>query len=182
MRTDMSLSLYIQLANGLLATTYGWGEMYCGDVGRPVACAEGAVTASGEILRPLTQATVAVAAPSWVAVPPGGVWVRLRLPGHPCSLVKVTDKMNERWIGVRGWDLTPAAIVKLGGSPHPRWASKVFLCRADKNSRHPIDSRTVAFDSPLPIERFLPCAPVIPSRPRVISSSASRSSHLSSCA
>lgn len=136
----MTLMAYIKLASGLLATTYGHGEMMCGPVDSPRACSYGAVTSSGSTFDP-SNVTAAVAASSAVRIPPSGVRVHLRIvvrePGRPfsagpCKQILITDKMNERWVGVRGWDLTPGAVAYLGGVPSPQWSAKLELCRPEK--------------------------------------------------
>lgn len=142
----MTLMYYIKIASGLLATTYGHGELMCGDVNKPRACAYGATTSNGSMFDP-SDVTAAVAASSVVRVPPSGVRVHVRIvvrePGHPfsagpCKQILITDKMNERWVGVRGWDLTPGAVAYLGGVPSPLWSAKLELCRPEKWMRDKI--------------------------------------------
>lgn len=123
----MTLIDLLMIASGLPATTYGFGEHFCGDVGKPVPCAYGAVTASGEVFDP-SLPTAAIAAPFTLLLKP--TLVRLRIPGGKCRAIRITDKMNPRWIGKRGFDLTPAAVRLLTeGESHPKWSSKVEVCK-----------------------------------------------------
>jgi len=123
----MIINKFIHIANGLIATVYGFGEKNCGDVDKPVKCAVGATTASGLPFDP-AKVIAALAAPSNVRIRPGRI-VHLRLEGSThCVKIKLADKMNERYIGQRGFDLTPAAIVALGSTPHKHWSNRVFIC------------------------------------------------------
>lgn len=154
----MTLIHYIKLASGLLATTYGHGEMMCGPIDKPQACIYGAITSNGSTFDP-DKATAAIAAPSTLRIPPSGVRVHLRIISRdahgrlsfsgPCKLILITDKMNERWIGVRGWDLTPGAVRYLGGTASPMWSATLELCKPEKLVRDPV------FDKLLPVERVL---------------------------
>jgi len=122
----VSLVNYIKLAHGLLATTYGFGEYNCGPTYDPRPCDRSAVTASGERFNP-DSVTAAVAAPDNVLVRPR--YIAMRVDGGSCLLVRVNDKMNPRFIGERGFDLTPAAVEYLTGEPARRdWSGRVYLC------------------------------------------------------
>ena len=91
----MTLTLYILLASMLPSTTYGYGEIMCGDVGKARSCATGAVTASGA--RFDTEVPqVALALPTRLRLK--GRHVRLRVDGGKCHTVALADKMHERWI------------------------------------------------------------------------------------
>lgn len=114
------------LASGLPATVYGYGEQYCGDAHQYRRCEKGAVTASGVGFDP-SLPQVAVAAPSDLLVRP--TWIGLRVLGGPCVKVHLVDKMSPKWVGRRGFDLTPAAVDALtGGKSHKSWSEKVFVC------------------------------------------------------
>jgi hypothetical protein len=114
------------LASGLVSTTYGYNEIFCGDVHRPEACAVGAVTASGVPFDP-SLPQIALAAPSNLRIRP--TWVGIRVQNGPCVMVHLVDKMNPRYVGVRGMDLTPAAVALVTGKPaHPKWSGEVFVC------------------------------------------------------
>lgn len=121
----MLLIKFIILAHGLRATTYGWGGWNCGDIGNPQPCVYGAITASGEVFDPDIP-SAAVAAPSNLHIE--GVWVWLRVDGGPCVKIRVNDKSNPRWIGHRGFDLSPAAVKLLTGQATKYWSGKVYLC------------------------------------------------------
>jgi hypothetical protein len=122
----MSLTAYLLLASMFPSTTYGYGEMMCGDVGKPQPCDSRAVTASGLAFNPETP-QVALALPIRLRLK--AMRVRLRIPGGQCRWVTLADKMNERWIGVRGFDLNPAAQRLLTGRPATSyWSGRVELC------------------------------------------------------
>jgi hypothetical protein len=117
---------FLLLASGLVATTYGYNELMCGDVGKPVPCALGAITASGVPFDP-SLPQVALAAPSNIRI--RATWIYIKAEGQQCKKVHLVDKMNERWIGVRGMDLTPAAVELITGKPASEtWSGKVFVC------------------------------------------------------
>lgn len=120
--------LLVGIASGLLATTYGHGEMMCGPIGKPQACAEGAFTSSGEPFVP-SRPTVAVAAPRGTYVRAQSI--RLKLAGpFPCRRLVLNDKMNPRWIGRRGFDLSPGAVRLLTSRrATPHFAHPVEVCR-----------------------------------------------------
>lgn len=122
----LDILFYIQLSSGLTATTYGYGTMHCGDIGKPVACSLGATTASGEAFDP-DLATAAVFAPSVLRMRP--YVVKLKIVGpFRCQLIRINDKGNPRFIGKRSYDLTPAAVKKLGGRMSKHWSHRVELC------------------------------------------------------
>lgn len=117
---------FIMLASGLVATTYGWKERFCGSPMIPVPCALGAVTASGEIFDP-DLPSVAVPMPENLITRPTYVW--LKIEGGSCKRLRINDKKHWRYIGTGGFDLTPAAVRKLTGSePKRYWSAKVYVC------------------------------------------------------
>jgi hypothetical protein len=119
---------FIVIASGLLATTYGYSEPNCGDIGKPQPCRAGAVTASGEPFNP-AAATAAVAAPTRLRIQ--ARWLKLRVDNGSCEWIFLTDKMNPRYIGERGFDLTPAAVELLTKQPAtPTWSGVVHVCEA----------------------------------------------------
>ena len=121
------VSAYLLVAHGLPSTTYGHSEKNCGHPSAPVACAYGAITATGERFDPSIP-TAALALPASVRIRKNTT-VFMRVEGGKCHPIKVNDKMNHRYVGQRGFDLTPAAVELLTGSPaKPYWSSKVYLC------------------------------------------------------
>lgn len=117
---------FLLLASGLLSTTYGHGEVMCGDVDKPRKCEAGAVTASGIEFDPkLPQ--IAIAAPKNLIVRP--TWIKVRLEDGPCVKVHLVDKMNPRYIGTIGFDLTPKAVELLTGKAATSyWSGRIFVC------------------------------------------------------
>jgi len=123
----MLLTQLLLLASMLTSTTYGHGEMFCGDIGKAVPCSKGAITASGIEFDP-SVAMVAIAAPTKLVL--RAKTIGLRVPGGKCRRVKLADKMNPRYIGVRGFDLTPAAVQLLTGKPATKyWSGRVEVCK-----------------------------------------------------
>lgn len=122
-----TILLYIMVASGLRATTYGWGtgDKHCGDIGKPVECRKGLFTASGEVFDPMLP-QMAVAAPTGLRMRP--VVLPVRLIKGKCKYLRVVDKMNPRYIGKRGFDLTPASVRLLGGISTRYWSGKVKVC------------------------------------------------------
>lgn len=116
---------YIIIASGLLSTTYGYGERFCGDIGKPVACDSRATTSSGI---PLTNSLpiIAVAAPSRVTFK--AHWVRMKADNKKCAWLLLADKMNPRYVGNRGFDLTPEALRRLSIKPHKHWSGTLTPC------------------------------------------------------
>jgi len=113
----MPITQAILVALPLATTIYGAGEMYCGDIGKPQACALGATTASGEAFDP-DRVSAAVPAATNVRMRPRYMWLRLRgLPDAPCVRVRINDKKNPRYVGNGGLDLTPEAVRQLTGAP-----------------------------------------------------------------
>lgn len=90
-------------------------------------CSRGAITASGEPFQPFDEPSAAIALPTNVIMRPS--WVYLRIADGECHRVRVNDKMNPRFIGKRGFDLSPAAQSLLTGQPASRnWSARVFIC------------------------------------------------------
>lgn len=124
------MELLILTALSLKATTYGWGEMMCGDIGKPRSCTEGAVTASGQPFRPVVVPSAAIPAPTRMPLKARFINLRLKgVPNAPCIRIILNDKANPRWIGKRGFDLSPAAVQALTNNlPTPHWSGKVEAC------------------------------------------------------
>jgi hypothetical protein len=121
------LDLMIQVASGLLATTYGWGEMSCGSH-PPRPCVAGEVTASGEQFDP-ARASAAVASPRRMPMRAKWIWLRLADGPFPCVRVRLNDKSHPRWMGDRGFDLSPAAVRRLTSRPAKQtWSAPVTVC------------------------------------------------------
>lgn len=127
---SVASTLHIDLALEHRATTYGWGEQRCGDVGKPRPCTEDATTASGEPFQPHSVPSAAVPAPKHKRLRPSTLKLKLQgVPGAPCVEVRVNDKANPRWIGQRGLDLSPAAVRQLTRQmPTPHWSGKLEQC------------------------------------------------------
>jgi hypothetical protein len=136
----MGINELLIVANGMLATTYGHGEWNCGDVGNPKPCAHGAVTASGETFDP-GKPSAAIAAPADFVL--DGRYIFIRTAISKCVKVRLNDKMNERYIGERGFDLTPEAVRLLtNADPTPYWSDAVYLCRPyNEEWEQPVDFR-----------------------------------------
>lgn len=118
------------------STTYGYGEFYCGDIGRPRPCERGAITASGEPFDP-DLPTAAVFAPTNLRIIP--TVVHMRIDDGPCAEILVTDKGNPRFIGKRGFDLTPGALRALGIEPHSKWSGYVQPCQPEGDNNEQTD-------------------------------------------
>lgn len=109
-----------------LSSTYGWGEHMCSDYDtKPQPCSKGAITASGEIFDPELP-TAAVAAPRNLRMRP--VVVYMSANGGPCTRIRINDKLNERYIGIRGFDLSRGALRALGLKDEPQLV-KVTSCQ-----------------------------------------------------
>jgi len=121
------LSLLVTVASGLRSTTYGWGtgDLHCGDIGHAVECVKGLPTASGEPLDPNVP-QIAIAAPTWLRLK--SVVIPIRLDGKRCVYVRLVDKMNPRYIGFRGFDLTPASVKLVGGVSTRHWSGTITVC------------------------------------------------------
>jgi len=117
--------MYIMIASGLHSTTYGHGELMCGDIGKPRSCSKGAVTASGEVFDP-NLPTMAVFAPTRLRMHP--VVVPVNIGGGICRFIRANDKGSPRFIRKRGFDLTPSAVRLLGGKDSKHWSGKVIVC------------------------------------------------------
>lgn len=123
--------LYILLAVLNLSTTYGHGEWNCGDIGEPRPCAAGAVTASGEAFLP-SAPSMAVPAPTELR------WrtevVGIEAADGQCQEVRVNDKANPRYIGNRGFDVTPGVLRVIDAEHGRRWRGRIRLCELDANA------------------------------------------------
>jgi hypothetical protein len=114
-------------SSGSISSVYGFGEMFCGDIGHAVACDSRATTASGLPFDP-TYPMAAIAAPTNMALK--AQVIGLQVAGGKCQAILLADKMHPKWIGVRGFDLTPAAVTLLTGKPATKyWKDRVFVCQ-----------------------------------------------------
>jgi hypothetical protein len=121
------------IASSLPSTTYGYGETMCGDIHKPMKCDIGAITASGVPFDPQVP-SIAIAAPAHLRIRPTLIY--MRIDGGKCKPVWLLDKMNPRWIGIRGFDLTPAAVELLTGkAATPYWSGVVEVCNSIKKGR-----------------------------------------------
>jgi len=128
----MLLQQFINIAFTVgLSSTYGYGEHHCGDYGEPTPCIKGTITASGDTFDPELP-TAAIAAPRNLKMVSTVVYMSAN--GGRCVAITVNDKMNERYIGKRGFDLSPGALKALGLEPKPQLL-KVEKCnpKGDKN-------------------------------------------------
>lgn len=126
------LFFFIEIAFGLLSTTYGHGELQCGDVHKPRRCEKGAITASGEVFDP-QKPTAAVFAPKTLILRPVDVW--MQVGDGPCAKIRVNDKGHPRYIGHRGFDLSPGALKALGIKPHKQWSGVVKQCKPKQKQK-----------------------------------------------
>lgn len=128
----MTLETLIFVASSVISTTYGYGEVNCGDIGEPEACQIGAITASGLPFDPSIP-FVAIAAPTSFQLKPHSVYLKTKT--GKCHRLDILDKMNPRYIGERGFDLSPAAVELLTGKPaHAGWSERLFLCSPGQKS------------------------------------------------
>lgn len=111
----------------MISTVYGYAEGNCGDPHDPKPCLHGAITASGDVFDPAAL-TAAIPLPKNQIMRPFHVY--LRHHDGPCVKIKVNDKMNERYIGKRKFDLTPGAVYAITGKKANKyWSSKgVHVC------------------------------------------------------
>lgn len=122
----LKLAPYVFIAHGLPATTYGYGEKMCGDIGKPRSCTVGAITASGEAFDPHV-ASAAIALPTKIRMSAKNIWIRTAKSA--CIRVRLNDKMNPRYIGKIGLDLSPAAVYNLTGKRNKTWSGIIFICK-----------------------------------------------------
>lgn len=122
----MMIESFLLLASGLLASTYGYGELFCGDIGKARPCSYGAITASGVIFDP-DKPQAAIAMPQEIPIVERTIY--LRIAGGPCRPIQLVDKMNPRFIGERGFDLSPRAVQDLTGKRDENFLQAVFVCK-----------------------------------------------------
>lgn len=116
-------------ASGSIATTYGYGERYCGEIS-PRSCQIGATTASGVPFNPELP-TAAIALKQGTIMRP--VVVMLRVEGGFCTPILFTDKKHPRYYkSTKPIDLTPGALRALGVKPKSYWSGRVFVCKIPK--------------------------------------------------
>lgn len=106
----------------VLATTYGFGESFCGDPGFAVPCSIGATTASGIPFDP-DKPHVAIYMPGNYILRKGKTICFLHKNGKHVYL-PITDKKKSPI----SYDLSPAAVRALGYRPTPYWSKKIKLC------------------------------------------------------
>lgn len=118
---------YVKLASAFISTTYGYGEMMCGDTDKPQVCSKGAITASGVPFEP-DKPTIAVPMPANMRLrAPLSVSLYSEALGE-CVQMWLTDKKNAKFIGNGGLDLSPGALKALGIKPSKHWSGRVELC------------------------------------------------------
>jgi hypothetical protein len=123
------MPIFSWIVSGLVATTYGYSEKSCGTE-KPTECKHGAVTASGVLLNPdLPQAAIAI--PKKYRVRP--TTVCLKTKNGKKAYITIIDKMNERFVGNRSYDLTPAALKALGIEPNPFWSDRIYSCQTEES-------------------------------------------------
>lgn len=117
---------YLAIALMYPATTYGWGEIMCGDVDNPMPCVAGTTTASGDLFDPELP-SAAVPAPFNLRMKSKVIWIRNE--HGECKSITLNDKKNPRYVGNGGLDLSRGAIEMLFPSVASRsWSGKVEVC------------------------------------------------------
>ena len=105
------------------ATTYGYGEKSCGSkVARK--CDTNRVTKSGMRFSPDTIPTAAIVNPTRIFVP---FVVYLKGVDGKCHPILVNDTKHPK--SNKHWDLTPAALNKLGIKVSKYWSGAVEVCK-----------------------------------------------------
>lgn len=125
----MQLQDLITLALSLTATTYGHGEIKCGEPGKARPCARGAITSSGIPFDPQLK-LAAVPAPKGMIIRP--TIVRVKDVKGNCVSILLADKKHWRYIGTRmgGLDLSPAAVEAITHQPATRhWTGRLQACK-----------------------------------------------------
>lgn len=117
---------YLALSLNFAATTYGHGEMNCGDVGKAVICDHNATTASGEPFDPFAL-TSALPIPGNLILRPFSIY--LKSYKGECLKIRVNDKKNPRYVGNGGLDLSRGTVIALTGKDDRHWSGKVTLCQ-----------------------------------------------------
>ena len=124
-----SLLAGLVLYSGMLASTYGYKEKSCGNVGNTKTCTNGQLTASGE---PFHADKPTAAVPHVVGgLKAVGAWFRLASDsiGTACKYIHINDKMNKRFLGKKLMDLSPSAQELLTGKKaRSTWSGRVILC------------------------------------------------------
>lgn len=121
----MTLSFTL-LALNFVSTTYGYGELMCGDIGKAQPCNSASITASGEQFDP-QKLTAAVPMPSNRIMRPFNIYL-MTYKGK-CVKVRVNDKKHPRFIGSGGLDLSPATVKAITGKYNSTWSGKVKTCQ-----------------------------------------------------
>jgi hypothetical protein len=117
----------------LLATVYGFGEQMCGNVDNAVSCEYGRLTASGSVFDPLTPSVAVFAEPNRRIRKNTFICIR-HLQSNSKVWLPVTDKHYKKG----RVDLSPSAVVKLGGKVSHYWSNEVNLC-GEKSSWYQIN-------------------------------------------
>lgn len=124
-----SLLIYLHLAASHAATTYGFGEYMCGNIGRAKKCQNGAVTATGDTFH-TDKLTAAIPIPLKMRLKAFYVWVRGE--SGRCVRIRVNDKKSPRFIGRSGLDLSPAAQEAVSGKRAKKsWSGKIEICHIE---------------------------------------------------
>lgn len=132
----MSLEALLLVASSVISTTYGYDELFCGDIGKPIPCSIGATTASGLPFDP-NYPMIAIAAPTSFRLQARVIYVKL-VGSSKCHAVLLADKMSPRFISERGFDITPAAQRLLTGEdPSPTWSGYIEVCWRSSNLTKP---------------------------------------------
>jgi hypothetical protein len=129
----MNLQALILVANGLISTTYGYGEKMCGPPDHPRACSKGAITSTGEAFDP-DLPTVAIAAPETAYFK--AQVIGLKIKNGTCQPIRINDKMASRFFGERGFDITPAALKLLTGKDaDSKWSGRLYICNLKQGKK-----------------------------------------------
>lgn len=132
------LAKFIEIAfSAAISTSYGYSEWNCGDVHAPRRCEHGAITASGEVFNP-DLPTAAVFAPAKLRLKTPAI-VLMQIDDGPCAYIRINDKGHERFIGKRGFDLTPASLELLTGTRNPKWVGKISKCKLGESNEASFD-------------------------------------------
>lgn len=129
---ELKMIHYIELALSFHATVYGFSEMKCGSTQSPQPCDESATTASGHPFDPNIP-SAAIPMPQNRIMRPFYVCLQNPKTGKKIRLL-VNDKTNAKWIGKRGFDLSPAAFRQLTGKDAKAHSQIPKLVRCYSNS------------------------------------------------
>lgn len=120
-----SLLDLLLVALSMPATTYGYGEKMCGMIGKPIACVSGLPTSTGEKFN-TKFITGALPVPKGFRFKSFIIYVKTYR--NECIPIRINDKSNHRWVGKRGIDLSPAAVLAITGKIDKNWSGRLSFC------------------------------------------------------